>query len=63
MSAPWIGLPSLAIVFEYERPVRLVCDALDEGERARLDDWLASHDAYLRVIAAAAELSCAGTIA
>jgi hypothetical protein len=56
MSEPF-GTPAVTITFELEQRPRVVWDALDSGEQARLEDWIASHADYLRLVAMAYDLA------
>jgi hypothetical protein len=52
-----LGSPAVTVVFELERRPRVVWDCVGSDEQARLEDWISSHDDYVRLIAAAYELA------
>lgn len=53
MSAP----PAVVVRFELEAAARVFVDALDEGERVRLEDWLDAHPRESELVRLALELA------
>jgi hypothetical protein len=49
--------PAIVIRLELESAPRVFADCLDDGEEARLADWLAEHPAYVRLVEDAAALA------
>jgi hypothetical protein len=47
-----MSAPAVVLRFELEREPEIVIDALNDAELVRLCDWIDSHPAFLRLIAA-----------
>ena len=49
--------PALVVRLALEHPPSVYLDCRDDGEEARLLDWLSAHDAYAELVAQALDLA------
>ena len=57
MSEFGFGRPAVVITLGLEQRPYIVWDCVDSAEQARLEDWVGSHDDYLRLVAMAYDLA------